>query len=179
MTTPPGDLLRRAVSFAARAHRHQIRKDGRTPYVAHAFRVAMSLRTLFGCDDETVLTAAVLHDTIEDTTTDYDDLQKHFGGEVADLVAALTKNMALPETRREPEYDRQLAAADWRARLIKLGDALDNLCDSGEVPPDLVAERRDDAREKCRRALALAAPDAHRPPVAAAIRILESCLRSA
>jgi guanosine-3',5'-bis(diphosphate) 3'-pyrophosphohydrolase len=67
-------LLAEAISFAARAHRHQIRKDGLTPYVAHPFRACMTVRDVFGIEDPVVLAATVLHDTIEDTTTDYDDL---------------------------------------------------------------------------------------------------------
>lgn len=118
-----------AAGMAARAHQGQVRKDGRTPYAAHTFRVAMVVRDLFGCADEAALAAALLHDTIEDTAGDYDDLADAFGAQVADLVAALTKNMALPEEIRERDYDSRLAQADWRARLIKLADVYDNLVD--------------------------------------------------
>ncbi len=89
-------LFQEAAAFAARAHRHQLRKDGRTPYVSHVVRVALTVTQVFWCDDPVVLAAALLHDTIEDTTTDYDDLAERFGKEVADCVAALTKNMTLP-----------------------------------------------------------------------------------
>jgi (p)ppGpp synthase/HD superfamily hydrolase len=145
-----------AASFAARAHAGQVRKDGRTPYVAHAFRVAMTVRDVFGCDDQVVITAALLHDTIEDTTTDYDDLLEAFGEEVACTVAAVTKNMALPEKAREAAYDEQLARADWRARLVKLADVYDNLRDTAAERPHKMAEML----AKCRRALALAKKDA-------------------
>lgn len=118
-----------AAGMAARAHQGQLRKDGRTPYVAHVYRVAMIVRDLFGCDDEAALAAALLHDTIEDTPGDYDDVAAAFGTEVADLVAALTKNMTLPEAVRERDYDDRLSRADWRARLIKLADVYDNLTD--------------------------------------------------
>jgi (p)ppGpp synthase/HD superfamily hydrolase len=80
------------IALAARAHQGQLRKDQRTPYVSHVFRVAMIARDVFGCEDPLVLTAAVLHDTIEDTTTDYDGIEEAFGAEVARRVAALTKN---------------------------------------------------------------------------------------
>src|SRR5262245_58512747 len=89
--------LLEAVSFAARAHRHQVRKDGQTPYAAHPFRVCLIVRHVFGIDDPEYLTAALLHDTIEDTTTDFDDIQERFGPRVAGSVAALTKDMRLPE----------------------------------------------------------------------------------
>jgi|SRR5687767_12480177 len=124
-------LVHRAVSFAARAHRHQFRKDGQTPYAAHPFRVALTLLTVFGIDDEQALAAAVLHDTLEDTTTDFDDLAEEFGPEVARLVAALTKDSRLPEEERERAYFETLDRSPWQARGIKLADAYDNLLDGG------------------------------------------------
>lgn len=152
-------LWQSAVSFSARAHRHQIRRDGFTPYFAHPVRVMMTVVHVFGCTDEVVLCAALLHDTIEDTTTDYDDLAERFGTGVADLVAVLTKNMAMPEPEREREYDARLAKADWRARLVKLADVYDNLCDVHTSPAEKVAKKRADAIEKCHRALHLARGD--------------------
>src|SRR2546430_1073016 len=109
VSAPRPELFQEAAAFAARAHRHQTRKDGKTPYVSHLVRVALTVTQVFGCDDPIVLAAALLHDTIEDTTTDYDDLVERFGREAADCVAALTKNMSLPEKEREREYDHRLA----------------------------------------------------------------------
>ena len=142
-----------------------MRKDGKTPYFAHPVRVMITVREVFGCGDEAALCAALLHDTIEDTTTDYDDLHSRFGQDVADLVAALTKNMAMPEDRREPAYDKQLAAADWRARLVKCADVFDNLSDIETLDASKQSERRKDAAAKARRAIALAVRDAksHEP----------------
>src|SRR3954462_381480 len=91
-TASPADgfrLLLEAASFAARAHRHQLRKDGQTPYAAHPFRVCLVVPHVFGLDDPDFLAAALLHDTIEDTTTDFDDLEKAFGPRIAGWVAAL------------------------------------------------------------------------------------------
>lgn len=150
-----------AVSFAARAHRHQIRKDGRTPYFAHVCRVAFTVSHVFECRDDLAVALALLHDTIEDTTTDYDDLEDRFGPDVARGVASLTKNMALPEPEREAEYDARLARADWRVKLVKLADTYDNYCDALTLPPELVEERRADSRRKAERAIALA--ESHRP----------------
>ena len=123
-------LWQPASAFAARAHRHQLRRDGRTPYYSHCVRVAMTVALKFGCTDDKVLAAALLHDVIEDTDTDYDDLLKRFGPEVADLVAAMTKDMRLVESQREPAYDAQLADGPWEARMIKLADVYDNLSDA-------------------------------------------------
>src|SRR4051794_21512678 len=88
--------LLEAVAFAARAHHGQLRKDGATPYASHVFRVCLIVRDLFGVSDPRVLTAALLHDTIEDTLIDFDDLEDNFGSEIAGWVATLTKQKKLP-----------------------------------------------------------------------------------
>ena len=123
-------LWQHASAFAAQAHRHQVRRDGQTPYFSHCVRVAMTVALKFGCTDDTVLAAALLHDVIEDTQADYDDLLEHFGSEVAEMVAALSKDMRLVESERESAYDAQLAEASWQARLIKLADVYDNFTDA-------------------------------------------------
>jgi (p)ppGpp synthase/HD superfamily hydrolase len=158
-----------AISFAARAHRHGLRKDGRTPYVAHVYRVAMTVRDVFGCDDPIAIAAAVLHDTIEDTGTDYDDIEERFGHDVAECVAALTKNATLPEPEREADYDKRLAQAPWQARLVKLADTHDNYLDmvNNEKPS------MQKIRAKCERAILLARPDAQdHPEMAWAIEVV-------
>jgi guanosine-3',5'-bis(diphosphate) 3'-pyrophosphohydrolase len=140
------DPLLAAISFAARVHRHQLRKDGQTPYVAHVYRVAMILRHLFGVADSKVLTAAVLHDTIEDTTTDFDEIAEEFGREVATWVVALTKDKRLPEAEREEAYGKQLATGGLPVCLCKLADVYDNLTDSPTMPPDKRAKSVANAR---------------------------------
>src|SRR5207237_4712990 len=90
----------RAVSFAARRHAGQLRKDGKTPYLAHPVRVALTVRHVFEVSDEAALLAALLHDLIEDTTTDYDELLEEFGKDLADIVAALSKEPRLPQAQR-------------------------------------------------------------------------------
>lgn len=139
--------------FAARRHLAQSRKDGKTPYFSHCCRVALTVSVEFGCCDEIAIASALLHDTIEDTTADYDDIHDRFGPRVAACVAALTKNMLLPEAEREADYDRRLSAAPWQARLVKLADAFDNLSDT-------LSESRSPAKpiERAKRAIALASP---------------------
>ena len=137
------DLWRKAAGFAARKHAGQFRKDRQTPYIAHPFRVAMTVRHTFASNDPVALAAALLHDVIEDTTADYDDLDEAFGREVADVVAALTKDMRMREEAREEAYDVQLKAAPWQARLVKLADVYDNLVDCLD---DRMRERRSAGR---------------------------------
>ncbi len=160
MTNGSGHTVwQEAASFAARAHKGAVRKDGRTPYAVHPFRVSMTVRQVFDCDDEICITAALLHDTIEDTGTDYDDIEEGFGVQVADVVAALTKDMRVREDERERLYDEQLAAGGWRTALVKLADVFDNLSD---------AHTRIDSPDykkllvRCDRALAIARQHADR-----------------
>ena len=146
-------LWQAAAAFAARAHQHQTRKDGQTPYFSHPARVTLTIACVFGFQDEKVLAAALLHDTIEDTNVDYDDIHKEFGREVADFVAAMTKDMRLIESQREIAYDKQLAAGPWQSRLIKLADVYDNMLDPiADKPVRKILE-------KAHRALKLTAND--------------------
>jgi guanosine-3',5'-bis(diphosphate) 3'-pyrophosphohydrolase len=128
--------LLEAIAFAARAHRHHLRKDGQTPYVSHVFRVCLIVRHLFGVDDPDALTAAVLHDTIEDTTTDFDDIAEHFGRRVAEWVALLSKDKRRVDEEREQEYVDGLRRACWQVRVCKLADIYDNLTDMAHTRPE-------------------------------------------
>lgn len=131
MNVQPTELLwQRAAQLAATFHRHQLRRDGATPYIAHPLRVAITVTQVFHEHDDTILAAALLHDVLEDTTCDYDDIEAVCGAEVACLVAALTKDKRIPEDQREEAYARQIAQSDWRVRMIKLADVYDNLSDA-------------------------------------------------
>ena len=172
------DLIQKAASFAARAHAGHTRADGVTPYFAHVVRVTLVLRHEYGCTDPEAIAAALLHDTIEDTPTDYDDIAENFGDSVATIVAALTKSMILPEPKREVDYDRRLAAADWRARLVKLADVYDNLSDMLQTP-----EKRKSVSKmiaKAERAMKLAKDDAKRhEETARALKLVAALVKQA
>lgn len=159
-----------AAALAARAHRDQLRRDGRTPYFSHPVRVTLTVAAVFGCSEPTVLAAALLHDTLEDTRVDYDDLLKNFGREVAEIVSCLSKDKRMIETEREAEYDRRLAAGPWQARLIKLADVYDNLADSAS------AEELLPVLDRARRAIRIAADD---PRLARAAEALRGAVRDA
>ncbi len=135
------DLWQRAAALSARAHRHQHRKDGSTPYASHPFRVAMTIALIFGFDDSEILAGAMLHDTIEDCDLDYDDILAQFGRNVADFVAVMSKDTRLEEEIREVAYDQQLAEGPWQGRLIKLADVYDNLSDASGGMKDAMLVR--------------------------------------
>jgi guanosine-3',5'-bis(diphosphate) 3'-pyrophosphohydrolase len=129
----------------------------------------MIVRGVFGVSDETVLAAALLHDTIEDTTTDYDDLHEEFGKEIADIVATLSKDKRMQEEQREAEYSKSLAEASWPTRLIKLADTYDNLCDAATSTSDTKS------LEKAEHALTFASSP--EPEIQAAKQALEKLLQ--
>lgn len=125
----PLQMMLRAASFAARKHMGQKRADGVTPYFSHVARVAFILSHVFGVRDERLLAAAFLHDTVEDTATDYDEIEAEFGGSVADMVVLLTKNNMLPKPKREREYEQRLRSAPESVKIAKMADLFDNLSD--------------------------------------------------
>jgi guanosine-3',5'-bis(diphosphate) 3'-pyrophosphohydrolase len=91
-------------------------------------------REVFGVSDPKTLITALLHDTVEDTTTDFDDLEEKFGADVAGWVGMLSKDKRLPEPEREQAYVAQLARAPWQVKLCKLADVFDNLMDPIRTP---------------------------------------------
>jgi guanosine-3',5'-bis(diphosphate) 3'-pyrophosphohydrolase len=147
MSDHDSTIVLRAISFAARQHEGQLRKDGRTPYIAHPLRVLTIAATVFGVTDPESLAAAVLHDTIEDTTTDRDDLIERFGKRVASFVAALTKDKRLPEEEREKAYFETLSAAPVEVKLCKLADTYDNLIDSAALSDQSRAKTKRKAQD--------------------------------
>ena len=119
----------RAVVFAFEQHRGQKRLEsaGETDYIVHPLRVAEHLRALAGCRDVEILCAAVLHDTIEDSATRYDELAAAFGDRVAHIVAELTNDSRLAKAPRHEDMLRRMATVSPEAKLIKLADRYDNL----------------------------------------------------
>jgi guanosine-3',5'-bis(diphosphate) 3'-pyrophosphohydrolase len=120
----------KAVTFACDQHRGQQRTeaDGQVDYVVHPIRVAEHVRRMAGIDDVEMLCAAVLHDTIEDSGTRYDELADAFGDRVASIVAELTNDNRLPKAARHEDMIRRAATMSRDAKLIKLADRYDNLC---------------------------------------------------
>jgi guanosine-3',5'-bis(diphosphate) 3'-pyrophosphohydrolase len=139
--------LLEAVSFAARAHHGQMRKDKATPYVSHVFRVTLIVRDIFGIRDRQALLAALLHDTVEDTLADFDELEERFGRELAEWVALLSKDKRQREPERESAYVAQLVRAPWQVKACKLADVFDNLMDLPRLPPEKQARGLDRARQ--------------------------------
>ena len=96
--------------------------------------MTLVLSHVFGVKDEEVLTAALLHDTLEDTATDYDEIAALFGTRVADYVVLLTKNVMLPKKDREEDYVQRLSGAPEPVMIAKMADLYDNLSDRIHTP---------------------------------------------
>lgn len=123
-------LLNKAYVYAMKVHGKQFRASG-DPYFAHPLEVA-ALLTDLKLDESTIATA-LLHDTIEDTVATYEDIEKNFGKEVADLVDGVTKLSKLElfsERTKQAENFRKLMLAmsnDLRVLLVKLADRTHNM----------------------------------------------------
>jgi (p)ppGpp synthase/HD superfamily hydrolase len=156
-------LLLDAASFAARAHDGQYRKDGETPYAAHPFRVCLVVREVFGFDDPRMRIAALLHDTIEDTTTDFDEVAERYGSEIAAWVGYLTKDKRLPDEERERDYIAKIKSAPWQVQVCKLADIFDNLMDIPKLPADRRAKPLQRAEHYCNAFRDLPAPETQAP----------------
>lgn len=124
-------LVKKSAEFAKTKHAHQKRLDGKTPYFAHLEGVARLIAEVY--PDPEMVAAGYLHDTIEDTNTDWDKLQSRFGQAVADMVAALTMDNRLPEETRLAEYRRVLAGSTLKTVLVKAADILQNLQSLGDA----------------------------------------------
>ncbi|MFK3733980.1 RelA/SpoT family protein [Streptomyces sp. NPDC088090] len=136
---PEADLsvLRRAYVLAESSHRGQFRKSGE-PYITHPLAVTLILAEL-GAETVT-LTAALLHDTVEDTEVTLDQVRREFGDEVAYLVDGVTKVEKIDYgAAAEPETFRKMLVAtgdDVRVMSIKLADRLHNMRTLGVMRPE-------------------------------------------
>src|ERR1700716_1840043 len=123
-------VVRRAYEMPAERHHDQIRSSG-DPYLTHLLEVAHILADMRL--DATTLTAALLHDVVEDTEFPLSRIEERFGSEVARLVEGVTKisrlNMMAPETRQVENIRKMLLAMvnDVRVVLVKLADRLHNM----------------------------------------------------
>ena len=129
-------LLIKAVDFAAWKHRRQRRKDAEaSPYINHPIALARVLRVEAGIEDASVLCAAMLHDTIEDTETTQPELEAEFGNVIASIVAEVTDDTTLPKADRKRLQVEHAATISREAKLVKLADKISNLRDMAASPP--------------------------------------------
>ncbi len=134
--TTPIALILRALAFAAHKHRDQRRKDPQaSPYINHPIALANVLRNEAGIEDETVICAALLHDTIEDTETTLEELEQAFGVAIRDIVLEVTDDKLLPKMERKRLQVLHAPGLSDAAKLVKLADKVCNLRDIASHPP--------------------------------------------
>ena len=123
--------IRAAFEFAAKAHGAQMRKDG-SPFITHPLAVAQIVAEELHLDSESI-EAALLHDTIEDTSATHEDISRLFSPTVADLVEGVSKLTRVHYTSKEEQQMENLRkmlmamSKDIRVILIKISDRLHNM----------------------------------------------------
>src|SRR5207237_7231143 len=152
------DAVERAFVFACEHHADQLRRSGED-FIIHPVGVAKICAGM-RLDTET-LCAALLHDTVEDTSASLEEVQEAFGDEIAGLVDGVTKLTGLTfQSRDEAQaenYRKMMVAmaTDIRVILIKLADRLHNMRTIGAMP-------KQKQIDKARETLEIYAPIAHR-----------------
>ena len=123
--------IEKAIMFATEAHAETFRKGKTRPYILHPLEAMMIVADL--TDDEDLIAAAVLHDTVEDTGTSCVEIRKEFGPRVAALVASESENKREDrpagetwKTRKKETLDH-LEEASRDVKLVCLGDKLSNM----------------------------------------------------
>ena len=132
----PLPLIIDALAVAAHKHRDQRRKDkGASPYINHPVTLAHILVTEGGVTDPIAIAGALLHDTVEDTDTTYEELVAQFGKEVADVVMEVTDDKALLKAERKELQVTHAPHMTQAGKLVKIADKTANLRDIASHPP--------------------------------------------
>jgi guanosine-3',5'-bis(diphosphate) 3'-pyrophosphohydrolase len=129
-------LIVRALEFAANKHRDQRRKDAQaSPYINHPIALANVLVHEGQVSDPVVLSAALLHDTVEDTQTTEAELREVFGEKIAGIVLEVTDDKNLLKAERKRLQIEHAAHISREAKLVKLADKICNVRDVSDHPP--------------------------------------------
>lgn len=136
--------LMHVLEFASRKHKDQRREDvDASPYINHPISLANILCNEVHVTDIDVICGALLHDTVEDTDTTCEELEKEFGKKICSIVMDVTDDKTLgKQARKQAQIDHAAHASD-EAKLVKLADKISNLRDLAvNPPPSWTLERR-------------------------------------
>ena len=124
-------LILKALDFARAKHEGQVRKVSNEPYINHPMEVSYIVASYKKSKHmEELLAASYLHDTLEDTNTNFVELATEFGGMVAGLVLELTNDEAAIAKIGKLEYQKKkLVGISSYALVVKLADRLHNISD--------------------------------------------------
>ncbi|MCL2155026.1 MAG: HD domain-containing protein [Leptospirales bacterium] len=129
------DLYLRAIHFAAEAHKDQKFLGTDLPYIVHLSSVAMEVMGVICIENiknpDLAVQCALLHDTLEDTEIQFNDIEKNFGKDVAQGVLALTKNRELDKKFQMHDSIERIKLQPKEIRIVKLADRITNM----ESPP--------------------------------------------
>jgi (p)ppGpp synthase/HD superfamily hydrolase len=170
------DLYQRVLRFAGRAHGEQRVPGSELPYLVHLTGVAIEVVTAVLAepapladpfDLDLAATAALLHDTVEDTAVTAAEVEREFGVPVAQVVVALTKNAHLPKAEQMADSLGRIAALPAElarvAAIVKLADRITNL----QAPPSYWSrDKRAAYQAEARQILAALAPVSRWPALA-------------
>ena len=122
----PSDRLLKAIDLSTHLHRDQTRHDDKnTPYISHLFGVALLLSSQ--TDDEDIIIAGLMHDSLEDVPEyTYDDLVSDCGERVAEIVRGVTEDKSLPYKERKIEYLEHLRVGMIESVWVSLADKIHN-----------------------------------------------------
>lgn len=127
----------RVIPFAALKHSQQTRKDkDKTPYIIHPMGVARAIVEYGQEYDATVIQAALLHDTIEDTQTTFEEIEANFGVTIRRFVEEVTEDKKLTRPERKQWWIDTAAQKSPKASLIILADKTCNMLDARTVDWD-------------------------------------------
>lgn len=152
------EIIKKAYTFASEAHLGDVRKSGE-PYIQHPVSVAMILTDIYA--DYQTICAALLHDTVEDTSTTIEEIEEKFGKEIALLVDGVTKINQInfsTESEATIAYQRKIfvgLSEDVRVIILKLADRLHNM-------RTLWALSEERQRKNAKETLEILTPIAHR-----------------
>ena len=118
-------MVQKAIDFATKVHEGQYRKGTDRPYIVHPMEVGKIVSTM--TQDEEIISAAILHDTIEDTDVTYEDLKQEFGTRVADLVAAESEDKSKTWIERKGHTLEHLKTASQAEKILTMADKLSNI----------------------------------------------------
>src|SRR5262249_40981790 len=145
MTAQEIEQICAGLEFAAEKHRLQTRKNPeKTPYISHPIGVTNHLMIIGEVRDSSIILGSLLHDTVEESQTTFEELESKFGKQVADYVRELTDDQSLAKEARNRTQVIQAAHKSSGAAQIKLADNLFNLSDLFNNPPKDWTEARID-----------------------------------
>lgn len=118
-------MIEQAIIFATKAHKGQLRKVSQSPFIIHPLAVGCKLADVG--ENEDVVVAGILHDTVEDTNVTLEDIRAEFGDDVAEIVDGCSEDKALTWNERKVNTIDYLKNAPEKVCIVTCADKIHNL----------------------------------------------------